>query len=74
LTRQEWRGELVRGLFVEGLAGAQFAREDTLSKLERREEGCGLLAGNDPAVVYGAGAPFPLARPTDPGWRLSRGP
>lgn len=74
LTRMEWRGELVRGLFVEGLAGAQFAREETLSELERREPGWTLLSTTDPAVVYGAGTPFPLAHPTDPEWRLRRGP
>ncbi|HEU68822.1 MAG TPA: hypothetical protein ENN53_06395 [Candidatus Acetothermia bacterium] len=74
LTRMEWRGELARGLFVEGLAGAQFAREETLSGLEHGESGWTLLSTTDPAVVYGAGAPFPVTHPTDPEWRLRRGP
>ncbi|MBM4372851.1 MAG: hypothetical protein FJ098_14455, partial [Deltaproteobacteria bacterium] len=74
LTRMEWRGELVRGLFVAGLAGAQFAREETLSGLECREPGWILLSTADPAVVYGAGAPFPVAHPTDVEGRIRRGP
>lgn len=74
LNRLEWRGDVVRGAFVEGLAGAQFAREGFRGKLERRSEGWTLVPTSDPAVVYGGGAPFAVVHPTDPEWRLRRGP
>jgi len=74
LTRREWRGELARGLLVEGLAGAQFAREDVLRGLEGPGSGWSLLPSTDPALLYGAGAPFPLTDPADPGRRFRTGP
>jgi len=74
LTRLEWRGELERGLFVEGLAGAQFAREEVVRGLAEPGAEWTLLPSTDPAVLYGAGAPFPLVQPTDPAWHLRRGP
>ncbi|MBC7093583.1 DEAD/DEAH box helicase [Candidatus Bipolaricaulota bacterium] len=74
LTRLEWRGELERGLLVEGLAGAQFALDAALADLARSEEDWMLIPASDPAVLYGAGAPFPVPHPTDPEWRLRRGP
>jgi ATP-dependent Lhr-like helicase len=74
LTRLEWRGELERGLLVEGLAGAQFAPDTALADLARSEEDWMLIPTSDPAVLYGAGAPFPVPHPTDPEWRLRRGP
>ncbi|RLE31028.1 hypothetical protein DRJ54_01440 [Candidatus Acetothermia bacterium] len=73
LSRLEWRGELVRGALVQGLSGAQFAREELLARLEG-EAGWTILPACDPAAVWGAGAPFPLSHPLDPGWRLRRAP
>ena len=35
LSRAEWRGELRRGYFVEGLSGVQFATEEAASELAR---------------------------------------
>jgi len=74
LSRLEWRGEVARGAFVQGLAGAQFAREDVLQRLGEEDEGWVILSACDPATVWGAGSPFPLAHPLDPGWRLRRTP
>ncbi|HAF70842.1 MAG: DEAD/H associated domain protein [Acetothermia bacterium 64_32] len=73
LSRLEWRGEVVRGALVQGLSGAQFAREEVLSGL-REEPGWGILPACDPAAIWGAGAPFPLTHPLDPDWRLRRAP
>ena len=73
LTRLEWRGELVRGVFVEGLAGAQFSREEVLRDLKRPTSGWDILPSTDPVVLYGAGAPFPLPHPDDPELRFRRG-
>ncbi|MBC7169470.1 DEAD/DEAH box helicase [Candidatus Bipolaricaulota bacterium] len=74
LRRLEWRGELARGAFVDGLAGAQFAWAEVLPQLERGGEGYALVPASDPAVLYGAGAPFPVVSPSHPEWRLRRGP
>jgi ATP-dependent Lhr-like helicase len=65
---------VARGAFVQGLAGAQFAREDVLRRLGKEDEGWVILSACDPAIVWGAGSPFPLAHPLDPGWRLRRTP
>ena len=35
LSRAEWRGELRRGYFVEGLSGVQYASEEAASELGR---------------------------------------
>jgi ATP-dependent Lhr-like helicase len=72
LNRLEWRGAVARGLFVDGLAGAQFAQEEVLVRLGGTGMGWILISAADPAVLYGAGAPFPIAHPTDPEWRLRR--
>jgi ATP-dependent Lhr-like helicase len=74
LTRREWRGELARGLVVEGLAGAQFAREEAVRGLDEPGSGWALVPSADPALLYGAGAVFPLAHPADPEWKFRRGP
>ena len=65
LSRSEWRGELRRGYFVEGLSGVQYA-----SDRRRRASSPGspsatagaaplvLVCTTDPANLYGAGAPL----------------
>ncbi|MFN8105980.1 MAG: DEAD/DEAH box helicase [Acidimicrobiia bacterium] len=55
LSRREWRGEVVRGLFVSGLEGSQFARARDVDALRdhRPEPGPVLLAGCDPANLWG---------------------
>jgi ATP-dependent Lhr-like helicase len=64
LARAEWRGEIRRGYFVEGLSGVQYALEEAGAELLRLA-GCPeaaspvlLLSTLDPANLYGAGAPF----------------
>ncbi|MGI8499423.1 MAG: Lhr family helicase [Gemmatimonadaceae bacterium] len=59
LKRLEYRGEVRRGYFVQGLGGAQFALPDAVERLRAvREEGEGgnapmvVLAASDPANVY----------------------
>jgi len=74
LNRLEWRGELARGVFVDGLAGAQFASEEVLAQLGSGGDRWSLVPTSDPAVLYGAGAPFPLGSLSHPEWRLHRGP
>ena len=74
LSRMEWRGEVARGAFVQGLAGAQFAQEEVLRQLREADERWAILSACDPAVVWGTGGPFPLAHPLDPTWRLRRTP
>lgn len=73
LSRLEWRGEVERGLFVDGLVGAQFALKEALADLGPSHGEWVLVPAADPAVLYGAGAPFPLPHPLDPAWRLRRG-
>lgn len=65
LRRREWRGEVVRGLFVDGLDGAQFARARTIDALrDRTPSGAPvLLAGADPANVWGRVVEVPGGRP-----------
>jgi ATP-dependent Lhr-like helicase len=56
LLRMEYGGETVRGYFVEGLSGEQYALEETLSGLEqnpRRAEPHVLVNIVDPANVWG---------------------
>ena len=64
LSRSEWRGELRRGYFVEGLSGVQYASEDAAGELARLASATAdaaplvLVCTTDPANVYGAGAPL----------------
>ncbi|MDQ6888311.1 MAG: DEAD/DEAH box helicase [Gemmatimonadota bacterium] len=57
LKRLEYRGEVRRGYFVQGLGGAQFALPDAVERLRavREERGSApmvVLAASDPANVY----------------------
>lgn len=66
LSRREWRGEVVRGLFVSGLEGSQFARARDVDDLRdhRPVPGAVLLAGCDPANMWGRAldiGPLPVA-------------
>jgi len=56
LLRMEYGGEVVRGYFVEGLSGEQYALEDALEDLAttpRRGAAHVLVAVGDPANVWG---------------------
>jgi ATP-dependent helicase Lhr and Lhr-like helicase len=70
LRLMEMRGEVRRGLFVEGLSGLQFALPDAVEQLRaRREEFPGeempvVMSAADPASLYGpelAGGPLSAA-------------
>jgi len=67
----EWRGDLRRGYFVEGLAGMQFTTEDVARDLALFAEAASAgstdrspnyrwLSAVDPANAYGASAPLDL--------------
>jgi ATP-dependent Lhr-like helicase len=64
LARAEWRGELRRGYFVEGLSGVQYAHDAAaaeLARLANHPEPSApvvLVSTVDPANLYGAGAPL----------------
>jgi len=72
LSRAEWRGELRRGYFVEGLSGVQYAQDEAASELARLASApqAGtpaqalvphvLICSTDPANIYGAGAPLDI--------------
>lgn len=67
LRAMEESGKIRRGLFVEGLGGAQFAFAGAVDQLRAaREPGDApeavLLAASDPANAYGAVLPWPAAR------------
>jgi ATP-dependent Lhr-like helicase len=81
LLRMEYGGEVVRGYFVEGLSGEQYALEDALADLgqpRRRGAAHVLVAAVDPANVWGR--VFPLAgtdgtrvsTPRGAGWLVLR--
>lgn len=55
LARREWRGEVARGLFVDGVEGSQFARARDVDALREHQPrpGAVLLAGCDPANLWG---------------------
>jgi ATP-dependent Lhr-like helicase len=64
LLRMELRGEVLRGYFVEGLSGEQYAVQDALGDLDRparRAEPHVLVNLTDPANLWGN--VFALARP-----------
>ncbi|HEU5193172.1 MAG TPA: DEAD/DEAH box helicase [Methylomirabilota bacterium] len=70
LLRMEYGGEVVRGYFVEGLSGEQYALEDSLGDLAaspRRAEPHVLINIADPANLWGRA--WPLSR--QDGGRLS---
>ncbi len=82
LLRMEYGGEVVRGYFVEGLSGEQYALEDALEDLAtaaRRGAAHVLVAVGDPANVWGD--IFTLTRadgtrvkpPRGGGWLILRG-
>jgi ATP-dependent helicase Lhr and Lhr-like helicase len=63
LLRMEYGGEVVRGYFVEGLSGEQYALEDSLTDLAatpRRAEPHVLVNLADPANLWGRA--WPLSR------------
>jgi ATP-dependent Lhr-like helicase len=79
LKRLEFRGEVRRGYFVEGLGGAQFALPEAVEQLRAAREDPDApfvaFAASDPANVYSlprsplepAGEPDPLTRPRGSG-------
>jgi ATP-dependent Lhr-like helicase len=73
LESAEWRGEVRRGYFVEGLSGVQYTTDDTANELvmfcDRIAAGAEqtgldpsihLVSAIDPANVYGSSAPLDL--------------
>jgi ATP-dependent Lhr-like helicase len=77
LRRMEMRGEVRRGYFVAGLAGAQFALPEAVERLRAAREDPDapliVMAASDPANPYRVvssssdGAPDPLRRPRGSG-------
>ena len=76
LKRLEFRGEVQRGYFVAGLAGAQFALPEAIELLRAPGDSTDatevvVMAANDPANAYAlpvvGGAIDPLTRPRGPG-------
>lgn len=66
LKQMEWRGEVRRGYFVEGLSGVQFALPQAVEMLAAGEAqttpaGPAMLSVLDPAVPFGSGVNLPLA-------------
>jgi ATP-dependent Lhr-like helicase len=67
LSRMELAGEVRRGYFVEGLSGAQFALPEAAQLLQdlampsTAGAPCVLMHSQDPANLYGAGAPLDIA-------------
>ena len=63
LRRMEEHGTLVRGMFVQGLGAAQFARRDTVDQLRHAGEGhsrsCVAIEVMDPANLTGAAVAWP---------------
>jgi ATP-dependent Lhr-like helicase len=68
LARAEWRGEVRRGYFVEGLSGVQYASEEAAAELARLASHPApaaaspvvLISTIDPANLYGSGAPLDI--------------
>jgi ATP-dependent Lhr-like helicase len=65
LKQMEWRGEVRRGYFVEGLSGVQFALPQAVemlaaSKAQTIPLGPAMLSVLDPAVPFGSGVNLPL--------------
>ncbi|MDZ7725041.1 MAG: DEAD/DEAH box helicase [candidate division KSB1 bacterium] len=59
LKRMEWRGEIRRGYFIQGLSGVQFALPEALERLKALQmqgehaESVHLLSTMDPALPFG---------------------
>jgi ATP-dependent Lhr-like helicase len=80
LRRLEFRGDVRRGYFVKGLAGAQFALPDAVERLRAtaREDGAGapfvVIAASDPCNPYSLALDVadrdPLSRPRGAGAML----
>lgn len=67
LQRREWAGRLVRGVLVDGLAGAQFASPDTEADLHARDTATDeLISVVDPALLWGSALPLPKTGGTGP--------
>jgi len=66
LSRAEWRGEIRRGFFVEGLSGLQYASDEAAAELVRlsaaseRPDPLVWVSTTDPANLYGSGAPLDI--------------
>ncbi len=65
LKRMEWRGEIRRGYFVQGLSGVQFATEAALRELQKQQmhgtnDRGALLSLGDPALPLGGLMPWGL--------------
>src|SRR5262249_42839156 len=66
LSRAEWRGEIRRGFFVEGLSGVQYATDEAAAELLRlsaateQRHSVVWVSTVDPANLYGSGAPFDI--------------
>lgn len=62
LDRAEWRGEVRRGFFVEGLSGAQYATPEAAEELSRHAPSPTptLVAAADPANPYGSSGLFDI--------------
>lgn len=79
LSRLELAGEVRRGYFVEGLAGAQFALPEAIeqltlvSKLATAQEPMILLHAYDPANLYGPSAPLGWPYPQNVGSETTSG-
>jgi ATP-dependent helicase Lhr and Lhr-like helicase len=66
LRSMEDVGQVRRGWFVAGLGGAQFAVAGAVDRLRAWRDEVGptlVLAATDPAVVWGAGVPWPVTEP-----------
>lgn len=87
LIRLEWRGEIRRGYFVKGFSGAQFALPNVVDRLvssrvnpknrrdtDKEVSRMILLNACDPANLYGAASPLPIAHPMNSEWRFLRHP
>ena len=61
LSRAEWRGELRRGYFVEGLSGVQYASDEAAAELGRAAALGGLPARSQPGFEPSGLEPAPPA-------------
>jgi ATP-dependent Lhr-like helicase len=73
LALAEWRGELRRGYFVEGLSGLQYASEEAASELGRAAASRGVSARStqSPDALGQSGESRPAAGISGPAWSLA---